>query len=144
MPPLREFLDESRRVLMEACSLEIAHHCHTYNKEPDPLKIKLVARWHNPKDALENNEHINDFFNFTEAEKALRERIIIQFNCQDAREVRDVLNETQEWEKSYGRSKSYDLDWIKHSICTLLREYEDGAFEIGHKEQWYNAHMEIN
>ncbi|KAG2198336.1 hypothetical protein INT46_010415 [Mucor plumbeus] len=52
-----------------------------------------------------------------------------------ARKVRDVLNETQEWEKSYDRSKSFDLDWIKHSIYTLLREYEYDAFEIDHNEQ---------
>jgi hypothetical protein len=48
--------------------------------------------------------------------------------------VRDILNETQEWEKSYGRSKSLDLDWIKHSIYALLREYEDGSFEFDHLE----------
>lgn len=55
--------------------------------------------------------------------------------------MRDVLNETQEWEKSYDRSKSFDLDWIKHSIYTLLREYEYDAFEIDHNEQWYNVHI---
>jgi hypothetical protein len=42
-----------------------------------------------------------------------------KFSCQNASEVRDVLNETQEWEKSYNRSKSFDLDWIKHSIYTV-------------------------
>jgi hypothetical protein len=52
-----------------------------------------------------------------------------------------ISNETQEWEKPYTRSKSFDLDWIKHSICTLLREYEDGSFEFDHNEQWYNVHI---
>ncbi|KAG1124327.1 hypothetical protein G6F42_009721 [Rhizopus arrhizus] len=64
-----------------------------------------------------------------------------KLNCQNSSEVRDVLNETQEWEKSYNRSKSFDLDWIKHSIYTLLREYEDGSFEVDHNEQWYNVHI---
>ncbi|KAG1145006.1 hypothetical protein G6F37_012212 [Rhizopus arrhizus] len=64
-----------------------------------------------------------------------------KFSCQNASEVRDALNETQEWEKSYDRSKSFDLDWIKHSIYTLLREYEDGSFEFDHNELWYNVHI---
>lgn len=64
-----------------------------------------------------------------------------KFNCQDAREMREVLNETQEWEKSYDRSKSFDLDWTKHGISTLLRDYEDGTFKIDHNEQWYNVHI---
>ncbi|KAG0908193.1 hypothetical protein G6F33_009912 [Rhizopus arrhizus] len=64
-----------------------------------------------------------------------------KLNCQNSSEVRDVLNETQEWEKSYNRSKSFDLNWIKHSIYTLLREYEDGSFEVDHNEQWYNVHI---
>ena len=64
-----------------------------------------------------------------------------KLNCQNSSEVRDVLNETQEWEKTYNRSKSFDLNWIKHSIYTLLREYEDGSFEVDHNEQWYNVHI---
>ncbi|ORE13961.1 hypothetical protein BCV71DRAFT_162405, partial [Rhizopus microsporus] len=32
-------------------------------------------------------------------------------------------------------------DWIKHSVYTLLREYEDGSFELDHNEQWYNVHI---
>ncbi|EPB90984.1 hypothetical protein HMPREF1544_02238 [Mucor circinelloides 1006PhL] len=64
-----------------------------------------------------------------------------KFSCQSATELRDVLIETQEWEISYDGSKLFDLYWIKHSVYTLLREYEGGSFEFDHNEQWYNMHI---
>lgn len=64
-----------------------------------------------------------------------------KFNYQAISEARDVLNETQEWEKSYNISKSFNLDWVKHIIYTLLREYENGSLKIDRNEQWYNMYI---
>ncbi|CAO3691984.1 unnamed protein product [Rhizopus microsporus] len=62
-----------------------------------------------------------------------------KFNCQNASELRSKLSETKESERSYDRSKSFDLDWIEHSVYTLLREYGDGSFKLYDNEQWYNV-----
>ena len=44
-------------------------------------------------------------------------------------------------ETNYNKDKSFDLDWIKRTIYTLARLYEDGSLNKDHLEQWYNIHV---
>lgn len=34
-----------------------------------------------------------------------------------------------------------DMDWIKFTACSLVREYETGSFRRSHSEEWYKAHV---
>ncbi|KAI8069862.1 uncharacterized protein B0P05DRAFT_639400 [Gilbertella persicaria] len=64
-----------------------------------------------------------------------------KFNCQSTADIRKALNEKQSWEECYDREKHFDLDWIKHSVYTLVREYENGSLKKDHLENWYNIHI---
>ncbi|KAI7857762.1 hypothetical protein BDC45DRAFT_532593 [Circinella umbellata] len=55
--------------------------------------------------------------------------------------VQKALNEKQSWEECYNREKHFDLDWIKHSVYTLVREYENSSLMKDHLENWYNIHI---
>ncbi|KAG1373919.1 hypothetical protein G6F61_009767 [Rhizopus arrhizus] len=64
-----------------------------------------------------------------------------KFNCQSTNALRSVLYEKQSWEENYQRDQHFDLDWIKHSVYTLLRQYESGSLKKDHLENWYNVHI---
>lgn len=64
-----------------------------------------------------------------------------KFNCQSTADIRKILNEKQSWEKCDDREKHFDLDWIKHSVYTLVREYENNSLMKDHLESWYNIHI---
>lgn len=64
-----------------------------------------------------------------------------RFNLQSTAEIRKVLYEKQSWEENFDRKKHFDLDWIKHSVYTLVREYENGSLKKDHSEDWYNIHI---
>ncbi|KAI8367028.1 hypothetical protein EDC96DRAFT_544064 [Choanephora cucurbitarum] len=50
-------------------------------------------------------------------------------------------DDTKHWEECYDREKHFDLDWIKHSVYTLVREHENGSLKKDHLENWYNIHL---
>jgi predicted nuclease of restriction endonuclease-like RecB superfamily len=64
-----------------------------------------------------------------------------KFNRQSTADIRSVLNEKQSWEEYYDHKKHFDLDWIKHSVYTLVKEYENGSLMKDHLENWYNIHI---
>lgn len=64
-----------------------------------------------------------------------------KFNCQSTAYIRKILNEKQSWEKCDDREKHFDLDWIKHYVYTLVREYENNSLMKDHLESWYNIHI---
>jgi hypothetical protein len=57
-----------------------------------------------------------------------------KFNCKSTTDIRKVLNEKQSWEECYDREKHFDLDWIKHSVYTLVRGYENSSLMKDHLE----------
>jgi hypothetical protein len=63
------------------------------------------------------------------------------FSCDFTERIRSSLNSSYDWETNYNRDKSFDLDWIKRTIYTLARLYEDGSLNKDHLEQWYNIHV---
>lgn len=67
---------------------------------------------------------------------------INHFNCDNLKDLRTRLADTQDWEKEeYDMNKHHDLDWIKHTIYSYIRLYESGELNTAQKEQWYNKHV---
>ncbi|KAG2196029.1 hypothetical protein INT47_005365, partial [Mucor saturninus] len=67
---------------------------------------------------------------------------IEHFNCDNVKDLRRRLADTQDWEKEeYDMNKHHDLDWIKHTIHFYVRLYESGELKTIQKEQWYNKHI---
>jgi hypothetical protein len=36
---------------------------------------------------------------------------------------------------------SQDMDWIRFTVYSLVREYESDNFKRSHSEEWYKAHV---
>ncbi|PKC58022.1 hypothetical protein RhiirA1_471610 [Rhizophagus irregularis] len=53
-----------------------------------------------------------------------------------------MLDKRQNWEgKNFDKTKHFDFDWIKHSVHSLLLEFESGTLKQNHLETWYNIHI---
>ncbi|CAG8670241.1 9222_t:CDS:10, partial [Funneliformis mosseae] len=58
------------------------------------------------------------------------------------REVRDFINQCDErLGKSYDRSKNHDIDYIRYSVYSMVRELESGSLRQENLESWYNCHV---
>lgn len=67
---------------------------------------------------------------------------IENFNCDNLKDLRMHLANTQDWEKEeHDVNNHHDLDWIKHTIHSYIRLYESGELNTVQKEQWYNKHV---
>ena len=53
-----------------------------------------------------------------------------------------LLDTRQDWEgRNFDRNKDFDFDWVKHSVHSLLLEFESGTLKQNHLETWYNIHI---
>ena len=43
--------------------------------------------------------------------------------------------------KDYDNEDKVDIDWVNHVIYSLVREYENGNLDRGHKEACYLSHI---
>ncbi|KAG2217542.1 hypothetical protein INT45_009967 [Circinella minor] len=60
----------------------------------------------------------------------------------NATEARKKIFETQEWDKEFGRKIYRDLDWIRHSYYTMVRELERGGVnDHTDSETWLLSHI---
>jgi hypothetical protein len=67
---------------------------------------------------------------------------ITSFRTKTTENLRIVLDTRQNWEgKNFDRAKHFDFDWIKHSVHSLLLEFEANTLDQNHLEAWYNIHI---
>ncbi|KAI7906275.1 uncharacterized protein BX663DRAFT_540089 [Cokeromyces recurvatus] len=66
---------------------------------------------------------------------------INSFNKNIIQELRSQIFQSQEFDQEYSHKDSHDYDWVRFTICALLREYGSGSLEEEHSEAWYMAHV---
>jgi hypothetical protein len=66
---------------------------------------------------------------------------INHFSCNNLKDLRMRLVDTQAWEREYDINKHHDLDWTKHTMYSYIRLYESEKLNTVQKEQWYNKHI---
>ncbi|CAB4435684.1 unnamed protein product [Rhizophagus irregularis] len=69
-------------------------------------------------------------------------KYISSFRTKTTEKLRIMLDKRQNWEgKNFDKTKHFDFDWIKHSVHSLLLEFESGTLKQNHLETWYNIHI---
>ncbi|KAG2217534.1 hypothetical protein INT45_009959, partial [Circinella minor] len=57
-------------------------------------------------------------------------------------QVRHFINRLQPWDANFDRKESHDMDWIRHSYYTMVRELERGGIDDdNNSETWLLAHI---
>ncbi|KAI9473542.1 MAG: hypothetical protein EXX96DRAFT_487257, partial [Benjaminiella poitrasii] len=72
-------------------------------------------------------QHLQDYINF--------------LNCNNVKDLRMRLTDTQAWEREYDINKYHDLDWVKCTIHSYIRFYRSKELDTVQKEQWYSKQV---
>ncbi|KAG1170218.1 hypothetical protein G6F70_007725 [Rhizopus microsporus] len=86
-------------------------------------------------------EELDEISTFEEKELPMPPDAILQhmnhFNLTSANQLRTALNNNH----TFYNNPDKDIDWINHTIYSLVREYESGNMKRTHSETWYQTHI---
>ncbi|KAG0848461.1 hypothetical protein G6F17_011631 [Rhizopus arrhizus] len=86
-------------------------------------------------------EELDEISTFEEKELPMPPDTILQpmnhFNLTSANQLRTALNNNH----TFYNHPDKDIDWINHTIYSLVRKYESGNTKRTHSETWYQTHI---
>lgn len=112
---------------------KVEHPCHSFIVDPTDSNYQ--------KYGVFSEEELMEIRSFKEKKlptmpTALRD-YLNQYNLTTTAALRQKIFSVEPLDPEY----SQDINWIKYSVYSFVREYDSGNLKRAHSEEWYKAHV---